>query len=89
MSARSRGKRGRWYEPREADRDPELSERPFRHVTGLLIAMRHVWDSLDASDEALALRALIDATTRTMEDLDEQTGAALRLLSDEPADPVG
>lgn len=52
-------------------------------VTGLLIAMRHVWDSLDASDEALALRALIDAATRTMEDLDEQTGAALRLLSEE------
>ena len=40
-------------------------------LTGLFIAMRLCIENLDASDEALALRALVDSATGMVEDADE------------------
>ena len=56
-------------------------------LEGLLIAMRLVWDSLDASDEAGALRALIDCARSELQDIDDYTANARTAIKG--ADPAG
>lgn len=55
-------------------------------LTGLLHAMRVVWERIDGvSDDTEAMRALIESAKRMVEDLDEQTATAIRELHVEAA----